>query len=175
SYKGLDLLAEAWPTVVAERPDVRLLLVGAAHGSQPDLERLRRLPGVEIREGFVPDDDIDAWAAAADVLVLPYRHGAHSGVLHRGLAAATPVIGSPSLSEEIERTGAGATVPLDAQCWSQALVAALGADPLPAPTPPAGGATLAATLTVYRDVLDRRRSPGSRVGAGRRKRPVSTP
>lgn len=173
SYKGLDLLAEVWPMVVAECSDARLFLVGAAHGSREVLKRLRALPRVEVREGFVPDADIDSWAAAADVLVLPYRHGAHSGVLHRGLAAGTPVLGSPALAEEIERTGAGAAIPLDAERWAKALVAALGPHPLPVPTSPPGGATLAATITVYHDVLDRRQPTiASTIGAGDQGRPA---
>lgn len=159
SYKGLDLLAEAWPAVVAERSDARLLVVGAAYGHQPALDRLRELPGVEVREGFVPEDDIDAWAAAADILVLPYRHGAHSGVLHRGLAAGTPVLASPSLSDEVERTGAGRTIPLVPGLWATALAEALGPQRPPAPPPPSGRVTLETTIAVYREVLDRRKEP----------------
>ena len=85
----------------------------------------------------MPEDDLDRWAAAADVLALPYGSGSHSGVLHRGLAAGTPVLASPPLAEEVYRTGAGAVVALDPDAWAEALAGALGAHPL-APRPLTG-------------------------------------
>ncbi len=154
-YKGIALLAQAWPRVAAALPGSRLLVVGEAYESA-DLARLEACAGVEVRRGFVPEADLDLWAAAADVLVLPYSVGSHSGVLHRGLAAATPVLASPPLSEEVHRTGAGAVVPLDPAAWADALVAALGDSPLPAPAPPTGRGTGRGTLAVYREVLDAR-------------------
>jgi len=154
-YKGIDLLARAWPTVAAALPGARLLVVGEAYDSA-DLARLEGCPGVEVRRGFVPEDDLDRWAAAADLLVLPYAVGAHSGVLHRGLAAATPVLASPPLAEEVQRTGAGEVVPLDPDAWADALVAALGTHPLPAPVAPTGRGTASGTIGVYRAVLDSR-------------------
>jgi glycosyltransferase involved in cell wall biosynthesis len=154
-YKGVQLLTEAWPRVVEALPWARLLVVGEAYESA-ELSRLERLPGVEVRRGFVPEDDLGAWAAAADVLVLPYSVGAHSGVLHLGLSAQTPVLASPPLAEEVYRTGAGGIVPLDPAAWGEALVAALGSRPLPPPSPPTGRVTAAGTVAVYRRVLEAR-------------------
>jgi glycosyltransferase involved in cell wall biosynthesis len=157
-YKGTGLLAQAWPQVTAVLPNARLLVVGEAYDSA-DLAALENCPGVEVRRGFVPEADLDRWAAAADVLVLPYSVGSHSGVLHRGLAAGTPVLASPPLAEEVYRTGAGAIVPLDPGAWAQALVSALGSQPLPRPSPPTGQGTARRTLAVYREVLATR-APG---------------
>jgi glycosyltransferase involved in cell wall biosynthesis len=154
-YKGIDVLADAWPSVVARVPGARLLLVGEPYGC-PELDRLERAEGVELRAGFVAEDDFDSWAAAADVVVLPYHRGSHSGILHRAVAAGTPVLASPSLADEVQRTGAGLVVALDPPSWADALVAALTGDP-PAPPPaPTGRSTALATLAVYRDVLSRR-------------------
>ncbi len=155
AYKGIGLLARAWPQVAAALPGSRLLVVGEAYESA-DLTLLEACSGVEVRRGFVPEGDLDLWAAAADILVLPYAVGSHSGVLHRGLAAGTPVLASPPLAEEVVRTGAGAVVPLDPDTWAQALVRALSTDPLPRPARPTGRGTARATLEVYRQVLDRR-------------------
>ena len=130
-------------------------MVGEAYESA-DLDRLEACPGVEVRRGFVPEEDLDAWAAAADLLVLPYAFGSHSGVLHRGLSAGTPVLASPPLAEEVHRTGAGAVVPLDPEAWAEALVTALIDTPLPRPLAPTGRGTARGTLEVYRDVLARR-------------------
>jgi glycosyltransferase involved in cell wall biosynthesis len=154
-YKGIGLLARAWPRVSAAAPGARLLVVGEAYDSA-DLALLERCSGVDVRRGFVPEDDLDRWAAAADLLVLPYAVGSHSGVLHRGLAAGTPVLASPPLSEEVYRTGAGAVVPLDPDAWAEALVSALGPHPLPRPTPPTGRGSARGTVAVYREVLRER-------------------
>lgn len=155
AYKGIGLLARAWPQVADALPGSRLLVVGEAYESA-DLALLEACSGVEVRRGFVPEGDLDLWAAAADVLVLPYAVGSHSGVLHRGLSAGTPVLASPPLAEEVFRTGAGAVVPLDPGAWAEALVRALGTDPLPPPERPTGRGTARGTLGVYRQVLDQR-------------------
>jgi glycosyltransferase involved in cell wall biosynthesis len=157
-YKGTGLLAQAWPQVTEALPAARLFVVGQAYDSA-DLGDLENCPGVEVRPGFVPEGDLDRWAAAADVLVLPYSVGSHSGVLHRGLAAGTPVLASPPLAEEVHRTGAGGIVPLDPRAWARALVSALGSDPLPRPSAPTGRGTARGTLAVYREVLAAR-APG---------------
>jgi glycosyltransferase involved in cell wall biosynthesis len=154
-YKGVGLLAQAWPQVAAALPGSRLLVVGEAYESA-DLALLEACSGVEVRRGFVPEGDLDVWAAAADVLVLPYSVGSHSGVLHRGLAAGTPVLASPPLAEEVFRTGAGAVVPLDPGAWAEALVPALSTRPLPRPEAPTGRGTARGTLQVYGEVLARR-------------------
>jgi len=86
----------------------------------------------------------------------PYVVGSHSGVLHRGLSAGTPVLASPPLAEEVFRTGAGAVVPSTPAQWAEALVRALGTDPLPPPERPTGRGTARGTLGVYRQVLDKR-------------------
>jgi glycosyltransferase involved in cell wall biosynthesis len=151
-YKGIGLLAQAWPRVVGALPRARLLVVGEAYDSA-DLAHLEGCPGVQVRRGFVPEGDLDLWAAAADLLVLPYAVGSHSGVLHRGLGAGTPVLASPPLAEEVYRTGAGQIVPLDPVAWAEALVPALSDRPLPRPAPPTGRATARGTLAVYQDVL----------------------
>ena len=156
AYKGVALLARAWPTVAGALPGARLFVVGEAY-DDAELACLAECPGVVLRLGVVPEDDLDRWAAAADVLALPYGAGSHSGVLHRGLAAGTPVLASPPLAEEVYRTGAGAVVALDPEAWAEALVGALGAHPLPPPAPPertgTAGATARGTIAVYRRVL----------------------
>lgn len=157
-YKNIAVLADAWPRVTEAVPDARLLIVGEPYDST-DLHRLEQLPGVELRPDFVPEGDLDLWAAAADVLVLPYHIGSHSGVLHRGLASGTPVLASPPLAEEVHRTRAGRVVPLDATAWADALIEALGTHPMAPPLPLAGGGTGAGTVEVYRQVI---RSRGDR-------------
>ena len=136
-YKDVGVLADAWPGVIAAVPDARLLVVGEPYDST-DLRRLQELPGVETWPDFVPEGDLDLWAAAADVLVLPYHIGSHSGVLHRGLASGTPVLASPALAEEVHRTAAGRVVPLDATAWAERAHRGVGRPP-PRRSRPSGG------------------------------------
>jgi glycosyltransferase involved in cell wall biosynthesis len=156
-YKGLGLLASAWPTVAREQPGARLMLVGEVYPSE-ELDRLCALDGVELRPGFLPDEQVDVWAAAADILVMPYDRGSHSGVLHRALAVATPVLASPQLADEVHNTSAGRVVELDVQAWADAIALALGPEPLSPPPPPRDGgqATARATIDVYTEVLEQR-------------------
>jgi glycosyltransferase involved in cell wall biosynthesis len=163
-YKGLALLASAWPAVADANPEARLMLVGEPYPSD-ELNRLSTLDGVELRSGFLPDEEIDIWAAAADVLVMPYDRGSHSGVLHRAVAVGTGVLASPPLEQEVQSTMAGRVVPLEASAWSSAILGALGSDPVPPPKPPAEGrSTARATIEVYKDVLDRRAEVLNRIG-----------
>jgi glycosyltransferase involved in cell wall biosynthesis len=154
-YKGLALLASSWPTVLRAMPEARLMLVGEAHPSD-ELDRLCALEGVDLRSGFLPDEEVDFWASAADVVVMPYDRGSHSGVLHRALAVATPVLSSPALAEEVERTGAGRVVVLEPDAWSRAMLEALGPNPMPPPVQSCSGQTAVETVAVYHDVLSRR-------------------
>ena len=142
------------------------MLVGEAHPSA-ELDQLSALAGVELRPGFLPDEEVDFWAAAADVVVMPYDRGSHSGVLHRALAVATPVLGSPPLAEEVRayRGRAGSS------CSSRmrgpaAMLDALGPDPMPPPAQSCSGRTAVETIAVYRDVLSREARPPA-PGAGR--------
>lgn len=157
-YKGFDLLADAWPKVVAERADAKLAVVGDGDEDVEGLARLVSQPGVELRKAFLPAEDFDRWAAAADVLLMPYRQGSHSGVLPHALAAGTPVLSSPVLGEEVLRTGAGRVVERDPAAWSEAIADALWRSPLPPPVAHQQSETGIATLAFYDELCKGRRS-----------------
>jgi glycosyltransferase involved in cell wall biosynthesis len=96
-YKGLELAIEA-----AREADAQLVLAGGAHPRAGDAyaERLRAqaAPGTRFT-GFVPDADVAAWFAAADVALLLYpRPFATSGPLALALTHRTPVLMSPALA-----------------------------------------------------------------------------
>ena len=95
-YKGLDLLLAAWPTVAAARPRARLVVAGDP--VRLDANRRRELEAAATRVGavhrfaYIPFEEVTRYFAAADVLVLPYRHVSQSGVLFLALALGLPVI-----------------------------------------------------------------------------------
>jgi glycosyltransferase involved in cell wall biosynthesis len=78
----------------------RLYIVGSVKDVTPtNLAHVRLLremaaatPGVELVERFVDDAEFDAWIAAADALLLPYRRSWSSGVLARAHALGTPAV-----------------------------------------------------------------------------------
>jgi glycosyltransferase involved in cell wall biosynthesis len=89
-YKGLDLLASAMQQLGA-RDDWQLRVVGSGRESA-ELATLRRLPGVLVENRWVPDDQIGALIAWADVVVMPYREASQSGVAPAAIAAGRRVV-----------------------------------------------------------------------------------
>jgi phosphatidyl-myo-inositol dimannoside synthase len=71
--KGFDVLIAAAALLAPARPDLTVALAGSGR----DRERLQRLvaaTGAPVRLlGFVPDDDLPALLAAADVFAMPCR------------------------------------------------------------------------------------------------------
>jgi len=96
--KGFDRAILAFSELQSEQ--ARLYVVGSMWREDPTsvshVAELRRLvddtPGVELREGYLGDEDFDRWIVAADALVLPYRRGWSSNVMERGLLYDRPVI-----------------------------------------------------------------------------------
>ena len=66
SDKGGDLLLEAWPEILARRPQTRLTLIG----SKDAVERARGIPGVTAHD-FLPWDDLVAKFHGASFLTQP--------------------------------------------------------------------------------------------------------
>jgi PEP-CTERM/exosortase A-associated glycosyltransferase len=75
AYEGLDLLLQAFPTILTTAPDARLLLVGG--GSQEDqLEQLAAELGIQdkvVFTGRVPHDQVQRYYDLVDILAYP-RH-----------------------------------------------------------------------------------------------------
>jgi PEP-CTERM/exosortase A-associated glycosyltransferase len=74
-YEGLDLLVEALPLLLQQRPDVHLLLVGSGEQEQALKAQVQRL-GLQDKvlfTGRVPHSRVQAYYNLIDVLVYP-RH-----------------------------------------------------------------------------------------------------
>jgi glycosyltransferase involved in cell wall biosynthesis len=96
-YKGLDLLAEAWPEVVVTHPEARLLVVGKVldPAVRSDLDRLRALPRVHVIDRYVPVARMLDLYAVARVVVFPYRRISQSGALMTAAGLGRPSVITP--------------------------------------------------------------------------------
>ncbi len=94
--KGYERAVEAFARVGRGR----LVVVGDVRDPSPEnlayarglRERVAGTPGAELREGFVPDEEFDAWIAAADAVVFPYHRSWSSGALARAQLLGTPAV-----------------------------------------------------------------------------------
>ncbi|MDX1734898.1 MAG: glycosyltransferase, exosortase A system-associated [Halioglobus sp.] len=74
-YEGLDLLVEAMPRLMRERPDVRLLLVGGGQVEAQLREQVARL-GIKdkvVMTGRVPHEEVESYYSVTDILVYPRK------------------------------------------------------------------------------------------------------
>jgi glycosyltransferase involved in cell wall biosynthesis len=143
-YKGLEAALGA---ARLAGDAIELVIAGGEHPRLADYAyRLRdTAPGNARFTGFVPDEDVARWFAAADVALLPYpRPFASSGPLALALAHGTPVL----MSEPLART-TGAPGAL-----------AVGLDPAPI-------ATRLRRLAASAAERDRLRIAAARLAAGR--------
>jgi len=97
--KGLDILLRATAELRSSVPSLRILVVGKVW--KDDFGAYERLIGelgiqshCDIRIGYVPDECVPDYFAAADIAVLPYRKIYQSGALLMAMSYGTPVMAS---------------------------------------------------------------------------------
>lgn len=109
-YKGLEYLLEAFERLSQQEPDLRLLIAGRPKGSEEYWQALQvkfkavmQPDRVLIRSDYIPDEEVQYYFQAADVLVLPYRHVYQSGVMFLGYSFGLPALAADvgSLKDEI--------------------------------------------------------------------------
>jgi glycosyltransferase involved in cell wall biosynthesis len=95
-YKGLDILIEAFPKILSEIPESRLLIVGEFYDKpDPYLDQIKKLgieDKVKVVNEFVPNEEVAKYYEVSDVVILPYRSATQSGILNVAYGFNKPVI-----------------------------------------------------------------------------------
>ncbi|ELY34304.1 glycosyltransferase family 4 protein [Haloferax volcanii] len=114
--KGIEYLIDAVPKVSEEVPGFSLTIAGS--GSIPDecadvVEQYSDV--INIRNEFIPNEEVGTLFSRAQVVVLPYRRGwqtGHSGTLSIAFAFGKPIITSEvgDFPELVGESGAGIVV-----------------------------------------------------------------
>jgi D-inositol-3-phosphate glycosyltransferase len=99
-YKGLEHLLPAFQQLVKGDASYRLIIAGEVPKECVEyMDNMRRMVARELDQGqiilkiqFIPDEEMEVYLKAADVLVLPYNDIFQSGVLFLGYSFGLPVI-----------------------------------------------------------------------------------
>jgi len=110
-YKGIEILLAAFRQLLTSHANYRLIIAGEPKkGSEDYLDEIQRTISREFSKGeiilkvqFIPDEEMELYLKAADVLVLPYKNIFQSGVLFLAYSFGLPVVATDvgSFREEI--------------------------------------------------------------------------
>ena len=90
-YKGLDYLLPAIEQVHQECPDCRLVVAGGGK-YHFDISHYQSLDYIDIRNRFIPDEELVALIQNCAFMVCPYTDATQSGVIMSAFACNKPVI-----------------------------------------------------------------------------------
>lgn len=127
-YKGLDLLVQAFADQRLRKFPVKLLIAGEFYSSpEPYLKLIRdnQLDEfIELRTDFIPDDQVNLYFSAADMVVQPYKSATQSGVTQIGYHFNKPMLVTNvgGLSEIIPDKKIGYVVEPESAAIANALV-----------------------------------------------------
>ncbi len=95
-YKGLKYLLLAMRQILEAFPEVRLYVVGDFGKDKEDYLALIRQEKLEahvrIRDGYVPDAEVEPYFAGCDLVVLPYVSATPSGIVQIAYGFGKPVV-----------------------------------------------------------------------------------
>lgn len=117
-YKGIEYLLDAFRLLSAnKRANYRLIIAGEPKkGSEEYLREIEQSVRRDFDQGqvilriqFIPDEEMEVYLKAADVLVLPYKEIFQSGVLFLAYSFGLPVVATDvgSFREEIVEGSTG--------------------------------------------------------------------
>ncbi len=97
-YKGLSYLIQAMPEVIRQVEDTELLVVGDFSGPE---DRQRYLDMIQeyalgdhvtVYDGYIPDQEVEKFFAACNLVVLPYISATQSGIAQIAYGFEKPVV-----------------------------------------------------------------------------------
>lgn len=90
-YKGVEYLLEAMKKVHDTFPDIKLVVAGGGK-YHFDISEYAALPYIDIRNRFIPDEELVALMNKTQFVVCPYTDATQSGVIMSSFTFGTPVI-----------------------------------------------------------------------------------
>lgn len=90
-YKGVEYLLEAMKKVHDTFPDIKLVVAGGGK-YHFDISEYADLPYIDIRNRFIPDEELVALMNKTQFMVCPYTDATQSGVIMSSFTFGTPVI-----------------------------------------------------------------------------------
>lgn len=140
SYKGLDVLLNAWRLVCQSSPEqnIRLILIGTGTDAKAFSQLLadKQLQSVEWLNQWVNDRDlVRRYLSSADVYVFPSRGDACPNAVIEAMACGLPIVASDvngiaDILEGGEQSGGVLVPPGDARALAEALGRVLDNQPL---------------------------------------------
>lgn len=95
-YKGLKYLIDALEEVKRIIPDIQLWIVGDFGEDKAEyLEQIQRndlCQSIHLAEGYIPDQEVEKYFAASDLVVLPYVSATQSGIVQIAYGFEKPVV-----------------------------------------------------------------------------------
>lgn len=95
-YKGLKHLIKALPKIVKENKNAKLWIVGDFGADKEEYLNLIKEEKMDeyivIRDGYIPDQEVEPYFAAADINVCPYESATQSGIVQIAYGFGLPVL-----------------------------------------------------------------------------------
>lgn len=128
-YKGLKHLIKALPLIKKSIPNIKLLVVGDFYQDKQDyldlIKKYEVSQCIEIFDGYIPDDEVEKYFLASDLVVLPYESATQSGIVQIAYGFDKPVVATDvgGLPEVITHEKTGYIVPpKDPQTLAETIV-----------------------------------------------------
>lgn len=90
-YKGVSYLVKAMQHVHDHHPDIKLIIAGSGKFNF-DISEYQNEDFIEIRNRFIPDDELVILLKNAKFVVCPYTDATQSGVIMSAFTFSTPVL-----------------------------------------------------------------------------------
>jgi D-inositol-3-phosphate glycosyltransferase len=105
-YKGLSVVLEALHELKSEGVEPHLVVAGEFWDNisayKKKIADLGLIGQIHIENRYIPNEEVDGYFSAADVLVAPYIGGTQSGVVSLGFGFGIPMIVSEKVAEGIK-------------------------------------------------------------------------